>query len=283
MPGNVATLAFATALLILGSVELRADDSIRAVQEELRKRNLYYGDVDGRQTPSFLEALKKYQERKGFAVTGEPDADTLRSMGISVPEAGSDLPDVPILRSDRSMNSDRAATEAPAPQPPRPSAPAPDRAEMAAWLKGYLEACQTTDIGDELGYYAENVDYFHHGTVTRTDIGRELSVYAQQWPTRRYLISGPVTVKQSDENTIVRSRINFELQAGSRRASGKVDNAFTVARRPDLTWEIIGHEEERVRQAARSKSSKRRKNSSSISPLDRTLRKFFGPSQKRKR
>jgi peptidoglycan hydrolase-like protein with peptidoglycan-binding domain len=144
-------------LALFGAQFAYGDDTTREVQEELRKRNLYFGDVDGRQTPGFIEAVKKYQERKGFAVTGATDADTLRSLGLSSLEVApnAQLPDVPVLRSDRNMSGDRAAATAPAAsQPPRPDAPPPGRAEMISWLRRYLEACQTPDTNDELGYYA---------------------------------------------------------------------------------------------------------------------------------
>ena len=279
------SLLVALAALLWVPMAARAVEPIRSVQEELRKRKLYFGDVDGRQTPSFIDAVKKYQERKGFPVTGQTDPDTLQSMGISAPEAVTTLPDVPVLRSDRSMNPARAVANAPAVSQPRPTnAPPPTRAEMIAWVRRYLEACQTPDPSDELAYYAEQVDYFHHGTVRKEDIGRELAAYAQQWPTRRYWISGPVRLDNSGENTVVRSRISFELESagGTRQAAGKVDNAFILARRADLSWEIIGHEEERVRQAtARGRNAKRRSSEPALSPVERTLRKFFGSGSKK--
>ena len=61
---------------------LHADDPTRCVQEELRKRNLFFGDVDGRRTPPFVAALRHYQERKGFSPSGEPDEQTLRSLDL---------------------------------------------------------------------------------------------------------------------------------------------------------------------------------------------------------
>ena len=268
---------------------LRADDATRSAQEELRKRNLYFGDVDGRQTPSVIEAIKKYQERKGFPVTGEADPDTLRSLGISVPEttaAAPELPQGPVLRSDRSMNTDRGPMNAPPPTPgtaARNAAP-PKRAEMVAWVRGYFAACSTPDTSDELSFYADQVDYFHHGTVTKADIARELASYAQQWPTRRYWVSGPVTLREEDGKTILRTRATFELDAGLRQATGKVNNTFTLARRADLSWEIIGQEEERVRPASSGTTASRRRNSGPrLTPLDRTLRKFFGTPQKQTR
>ena len=279
------SLLVALGALLCRPMVARADEPTRAVQEELRKRKLYFGDVDGRQTPSFIDAVRKYQERKGFPVTGQTDPDTLRSMGIAPPPDMPVLPDVPVLRSDRNMNASRTVASAPVVSQPRPTnAPPPTQSEMVAWVRRYLEACMTPDVSDELAYYADQVDYFHHGTVRKEDIGRELASYAQQWPTRRYWTSGPVKLDTSGDHPVVRSRISFELEGagGMRQASGKVDNTLTVARRPDMSWEIIGHEEERVRQAsARSRSSKRRHSEPELSPLDRTLRKFFGTGPKK--
>jgi peptidoglycan hydrolase-like protein with peptidoglycan-binding domain len=51
-------------LFILSTTTLFADNQVRDVQEELRKRNLYFGEVDGRMTPDLANALKRYQERK---------------------------------------------------------------------------------------------------------------------------------------------------------------------------------------------------------------------------
>ncbi|MGI8821574.1 MAG: peptidoglycan-binding domain-containing protein [Chthoniobacterales bacterium] len=44
----------------------RAEEPLRQVQEELRKRNHFYGDINGRQSSTLTNALKLFQERKGF-------------------------------------------------------------------------------------------------------------------------------------------------------------------------------------------------------------------------
>jgi peptidoglycan hydrolase-like protein with peptidoglycan-binding domain len=280
------TLLGAIGALLCVPLVARADEPTRAVQEELRKRKLYFGDVDGRETPSFLDAVKQYQQRKGFPVTGQTDPDTLRSLGIDPPTEEKVLPDVTVLRSDRNANASRTAASAPAGSQPAAKARPPTRAEMVGWVRRYLAACMTPDVNDELGYYANYVDYFHHGTVRKEDIGRELAAYIQQWPTRRYWLSGPVKLDTSGDHPVVRSRITFELEGpgGIRQASGKVDSTFTVARRADSGWEIIAHDEARVRQAARqSGSRKRRERGPALTPLERTLHKFFGTSPKPKK
>jgi peptidoglycan hydrolase-like protein with peptidoglycan-binding domain len=105
-------------LLLAGLFPSRADELMRRAQEELRKRSFYFGEIDGRKTKEVSGAIRRYQERKGFAATGELDDDTLRSLEImSGPATGATesghpaetWPDVPVLRSDaaRIVESDR--------------------------------------------------------------------------------------------------------------------------------------------------------------------------------
>src|SRR3954468_2081551 len=68
-------------VLLLASFPVlsNAQDDLRSVQEELRRRSLYFGDVNGRDSAELQEATKRYQQRKGFAATGKPDRETLKS------------------------------------------------------------------------------------------------------------------------------------------------------------------------------------------------------------
>jgi len=95
------------ALLSLTS-ESFADEQMRRIQEELRKQNLYFGEIDGQKNEETARALRRFQERKGFKSTGEPDRETLNALGVgsengvdaAKPNSGESWPDVPILRSD---------------------------------------------------------------------------------------------------------------------------------------------------------------------------------------
>ena len=76
-----------TSLLILASAllwpdEVYADEQVRRVQEELRKRHLFYANPNGEKSPALTRALKRYQEKKGFIPTGVIDSVTLASLGI---------------------------------------------------------------------------------------------------------------------------------------------------------------------------------------------------------
>ena len=102
--------ALALFAFLLAAPLLPAQEDVRSVQEELRRRSLYFGNVDGRETAELAEATKRYQRRKGFAPTGKPDHDTLRSLGL-VPRAPGDPPPKelnwpaePVLKSDEKID-----------------------------------------------------------------------------------------------------------------------------------------------------------------------------------
>jgi hypothetical protein len=59
-----------------------ADEQVRRVQEELRKRHLFYGESTGEISPPLTVAISVYQKKKGFAPTGRLDGETLASLGL---------------------------------------------------------------------------------------------------------------------------------------------------------------------------------------------------------
>lgn len=99
-------ILLSTIALLAVPLEFRGDDQVRSVQEELRRRHLYFGDIDGRRSGELSEAVRRYQKRKGFVASGTDDRDTLRSMGLAVRLPGEpapkemEWPAEPVLRSD---------------------------------------------------------------------------------------------------------------------------------------------------------------------------------------
>ena len=75
-------LAFLT-LLLVGAGLLRADPTTSAVQEALKDQGFYYGEVTGNKTAETTAAIRRYQIRNGLQITGEIDAETLRSLGVA--------------------------------------------------------------------------------------------------------------------------------------------------------------------------------------------------------
>lgn len=304
---NTSVLRLLTCCLALAALlspaRVSADEATRQVQEELRKRRLYNGDIDGQQTPEFGAALKRYQERKGFPASGVPDAQTLRSMGIEEPGAA----EVPILRSDATPRPEQPPPVAPAPTPMslagNINVEPPSRDEVREFMRRYLAALETENVNDELAYYAPRVDYFAHGIVPKTYVHSELLTYNETWPQRKYTMDEDVTLAKRGDNTAATALVAYQLAnpARDRKADGKANHTIVLARQADSSFEIVGVQEERARGRStarnenggrRSSSAKKRSSARAkgprMTPLDRTLQKFFNPpkakpSKKKKR
>ena len=77
------------ALFLAGAGTIRADQTTATVQQTLKDQGFYYGDVDGKKSADTTAAIRRYQIRNGLQITGEIDAETLRSLGIGAGAAHS--------------------------------------------------------------------------------------------------------------------------------------------------------------------------------------------------
>jgi hypothetical protein len=252
----------------------RADEETRQVQEELRKRHLFFRDIDGRQSLDYAMALKRYQQRQGFAQTGVADDTTLYSLGIgeaTPPAEGTrDLPDVPVLKSDAALHEPR-----PAPPPvPTKAQNAGDvaKSEIREFLQRYFDACQSRNPDDELAFYGEKIEYFDHGIVDRPYIRNELAVYDQRWPSRKYTLGDSLRIVHTGNNTAAKIRVAFKVAnpEQNRNASGRTDDTINLAKRGD-SLEIVSIKEARVRRPSRH----RRRPPSFPAAVGRTINHVF--------
>jgi hypothetical protein len=244
------------------------------VQEELRKRHLFFRDIDGRPTLEYAIALKRYQARQGFPASGIADERTLYSLGIGEPmspaEGPYDLPDIPVLKSDAALPAVRPR---PAPIPTKAqNAGAVAKAEIRDFLRRYFDACQSVTPQDELAFYADRVSYYDHGAVDKSYIQNELAVYNQRWPTRKYTMGESLRVVRSGNNTIAKVRVAFQVAnpAHTRKAGGRTDDTFALAKNGD-SLEIVSVKEARVRRP----SHKRRRPPNFPAAVSRSVRKVF--------
>lgn len=93
------------------------DETVRRVQEELRKRYLYFGEIDAKFSPEVVSAIRRYQQRKGFSTSGSVDAELLASLGVTAPVLGAGetlWPEEVVLRSDHSVAAKVADQASPA-------------------------------------------------------------------------------------------------------------------------------------------------------------------------
>ena len=231
-----------------------ANEETRQVQEELRKRHLFFREIDGRPSAEFALAIKRYQQRMGFAQTGVADEVTLYSLGIGEPaspaEGAPSLPDMPVLKSDAGVPETKTA----APPTPTKAQNAGDvaKAEIRAFLGRYFDACASPNPDDELAFYADRVEYFDHGAVDKSYIRNELAVYDQRWPNRKYTLGDSLRVVRTGNNTVAKIRVAFDVAnlQHNRKARGRTDNTFNLAKRGD-SLEIVSIKEARVRRPSR--------------------------------
>jgi peptidoglycan hydrolase-like protein with peptidoglycan-binding domain len=256
-------------LLLPLSTLARADETVRQVQEELRKRNLYFGNIDGQISAVLTDALKRYQTRKGFAVTGKVDRDTATSLHVQTTVAASGpLPDVPVLKSDtasalpesQQLALQREAEDKPdlTPSPPPPAeSPAagqdltPDRVNK--FVQDYLRDAETPDVSKQVGYYAFPVHYFDHGNVSQEFVTKDTGNYVKRWPERKYTLTGPVSFFASgnEGETNLEFTIDFSLRSDMRstrnKAAGRTRNWWTVRGNGD-ELKIVAIREARIRE-----------------------------------
>ena len=257
-------------VLVLSLASLaRADETVRQIQEELRKRNLYFGNIDGQSSPILTDALKRYQARKGFAVTGKVDRNTASSLHVQASTIASapPLPDEPVLKSDTASalpESQRLALQREAeeksdltPTPPPPAeSPAPGQdltpERVTKFVQDYLRDAETQDVPKQVNYFAFPVRYFDHGNVSQEFVTQDTSNYVKRWPERKYTLIGPVAFFASDSEaeTNVEFTISFDLRSSrskKNKAVGRTRNWWTLRTTGD-ELKIVAIREARIRE-----------------------------------
>ena len=171
-----------------------ADDVTRSVQEALRSRKLYYGEVDGVQGAETTEAVRRFQEKRGFDPTGALDETTLRALGV-LPHAGLE-------------------------------APGSERVEQSRdFVDRYLHACQSGSLAAELTFYAERVDYMAEGVQRKADLKGALAQYRESWPERHFeLMHCVASPSPSDPDEMIATfRYKFDVRGGGHDRKGVED------------------------------------------------------------
>ncbi len=240
-------------LFLILAPGLQADEPVRRVQEELRRRNLFFGEVDGKVTPELSSAVRIYQSHKGFDPTGRIDETTVRSLNIQTghsaeaePETeAAKWPDVPILKSDAARElppQEQAALQekamanldaSPSPEIPAESPTGPqnlDPERVTTFVEKYLHDGEIDDLARQLKYYAFPVDYFTHGEVGEKFVAKDNRNYMRRWPEREYHLLAPVkfAAGPKDGETIVEFPISFRVRNKNHVASGKTRNFWTI-------------------------------------------------------
>jgi hypothetical protein len=262
------------ALIVSACLPVHADEMTRRVQEELRRRQIFFGDIDGRDGAELAQALRLYQKRKGLPVSGLPDPSTLTALSLPADSADARkiaaelLPDIPVLRSDVARDvslADRdflqkletAETPVPIAEGPAEEQEAPSKEQPATipenlaaaehLVREYLAAAEKEEPTEELAFYAERVDYFDHGVVPRQFVEKDVRRYYKRWPARKFtLLSMTSEPHPTSGEVVVKFRIRFDLKSPRESARGETENTFRVGEGTENT-KLVSLRERRVR------------------------------------
>ena len=260
-----ACLLLATVLLPLAEAANPIEDAQRMLQRE----EFYFGKVTGAMDAETRAALRRFQIHEGIAVTGEMDAATLQAL-----QAGSAPAEPPPERSRSSVREQATSVEqddrmflerfeepeilverepepAAAPRVQRPPEPVPVRegispADARQFVNEYLRAAEGPTPQREVGMFADRVDYFTSGRVSRAFVEKDQRNYYRRWPRRQFdLVREPEVVNAPDGSATVRFRIRYSLNSGDEKASGVTENIVRL-REGREGLEIVGIRERKT-------------------------------------
>jgi peptidoglycan hydrolase-like protein with peptidoglycan-binding domain len=237
------------ALTICGIASASADENVRAAQARLKEGGFYFNEPTGTYDTETAAAVSRYQIRNGLQITGQLDSATSKSLGIAAvtanapaPRSGSDSWRRLRKTDERflsRMNERVKPTAGPRARPqatPPTAVPAPEqppdsdyqtftlsRERLRDYVGAFVLAGLDAQVGAELEFFADRVNYYGEGVVSRDKIRRDLLSYNEKWPQRRFWLAGDVQVEpQPDSRIRVTFPLRYELRNGGKRASGKI-------------------------------------------------------------
>ncbi len=245
-------LVFFLAIVLCGIASAAADADIRAAQARLKEGGFYFGELNGVYSSDTAAAVTRYQIRNGLQISGRLDAATAKALGVASTKAAAATPPASgaesetwrrLRKSDRQFLENLNAGKVPPPKtaaPAAPPAPAPATAPAAVaspyertlvlskerlrdYIGAFVLAGLDPQVGAELEFFGDRVNYYDQGMVAREKIRRDLESYAQHWPDRRFWLAGEVRVEpQADSRLSVTFPLRYDLRNGSKHSSGRI-------------------------------------------------------------
>jgi hypothetical protein len=230
-------------ILFLCSIsDFRADDQIAAVQEKLKARGLYYGEIDGENSNDTAAAITRFQVRSGLQVTGELNEETLQGLGLELskpvgPAEDGSVPRTEAWRALREQDREflkQTTSPQPTERTPDQSSDASEIDQIQDFVAGFVVAGINWDVEPELQFYADEVDYYDNGFVSKDFIRNDISRYNQRWPERRYWLEGDVDILDVTTDGIeVRFQIRYVVRNQQRESSGRAVKTLMLRKTPN--------------------------------------------------
>src|SRR5438045_6549447 len=84
-------------------------------------------------------------------------------------------------------------------------------------------------IGSETEFFADRVQYYDEGVISREKICKDLERYAARWPERRFWLDGDIQVDpQNGKPVRVTFPLRYELRNGAKHSSVKISKTLVL-------------------------------------------------------
>jgi len=107
-----------------------------------------------------------------------------------------------------------------------PSAP-----DLKKFVRDFVTSGNYDDPSVESSFYAEQVDYFDNGKVSKAFIVNDINTYNQRWPKRNYWVVGEPTVRMVTSSGDAAKAIvvlGFSVQNGRKTVGGSCQNTILI-------------------------------------------------------
>lgn len=230
-------------LLLLAAASLHADDTTRKVQTELKELGFFYAEVNGNAGPETTAAIRRFQIRNGYEVTGTLTKETLQGLGLAAKEEPAKVAPAPMKKdepihlrrdetveeSDRSFLRQEAAKQRSARDPSTVSPPVA------------LNAPPDPGRADYSHIFANTPYESAPAEVQNSTVRNAQSLLARGGFYRAVIDGqpGPVTEEallryQRRQNLVMSGRLDLETLAAMsllpKRTVGQTERPFTVPR-----------------------------------------------------
>jgi hypothetical protein len=102
---------------------------------------------------------------------------------------------------------------------------------MVEFVKAYVESGNFTDPSFESSFYADSVNYFDNGVVSKAFIAQDVFKYDQRWSLRRYWVTSVPLVSIADPARDIAEavvRLEFKVQNTQKQVTGSCENTIYI-------------------------------------------------------
>ena len=108
------------------------------------------------------------------------------------------------------------------------------RERLRDYVGAFILAGLDPRVGAELEFFADQVNYYNKGRISRDKIRADLQRYNAQWPERRFWLSGEIDVQPQADGIRVTFPLRYQLRNGTRLSAGEI--------RKSLLLEVVGED-----------------------------------------